>query len=255
MVQIQPTVVGNWKMNGLKRDMGEIDRICEHVQELGSNLRSYVMVCPPVTLIPLIVDRCASSGVMIGAQDCHIETKGAHTGDLSAEMLRDAGAEAVIIGHSERRGDHGETNTLVRAKSEAAHKAGLIAIVCIGETEGQRRYGLTLSVLGRQLTASVPSGATAVNTIIAYEPVWAIGTGITPTPEDVETAHTFIRKHLTLVPGVRDGERMRLLYGGSVKPSNAHELLFVGHVDGALVGGASLKADDFCGIIDAFVAR
>ncbi len=255
MVQIQPFAAGNWKMNGLKRDLDEIESLCEHVQALGSNLRSHVMVCPPVTLIPLVVDRCASSGVMVGAQDCHTAKEGAHTGDVSAEMLHDAGAEAVIVGHSERRGDHGETDAMVKAKSEAAHRAGLIAIVCIGETEGQRRYGLTFNVLGRQLSASVPNGASAVNTIIAYEPVWAIGTGVTPSPEDVEKAHAFIRKHLIRMRGVSDGERMRLLYGGSVKPSNAGELLSVGHVDGALVGGASLKANDFCGILDAFVTK
>jgi triosephosphate isomerase len=180
-----------------------------------------------------------------------VAASGAHTGDVSAEMLRDAGAVAVIVGHSERRGDHGETDRIVRAKAEAAHRAGLTAIVCVGETIGERRAGLTLAVVARQVAASLPDGAQAGKTVVAYEPVWAIGTGVTPTPADVAEVHAAIRAQLVERFGAT-GRGMRILYGGSVKPSNARELMSIQNVDGALVGGASLKAADFLGILDAY---
>lgn len=255
MVQRKPLVAGNWKMNGLAADLGEISRCCEHVSELGTSLAAEVMFCPPATLISATVEQCRSARVAVGAQDCHVAQSGAHTGDLSAHMLRDAGASAVIVGHSERRGDHGETDALVGAKAAAAHDAGLTAIVCIGETAGQRHYGLTLNVLERQISGSVPNAATGSNTIIAYEPVWAIGTGLTPTPDDVANAHAFMRERLGGLIGAAEAAQIRLLYGGSVKPANARELMQIADVDGALVGGASLKANDFCGIIDAFVTK
>jgi triosephosphate isomerase len=211
------------------------------------------MICPPATLIPALAQAAAGSRMLVGGQDCHVAASGAHTGDISAEMLRDAGAVAVIVGHSERRSDHGETYRIVRAKAEAAHRAGLTAIVCVGETIGERRAGLTLAVVARQVAASLPDGATAENTVVAYEPVWAIGTGVTPTPADVAEVHAAIRAQLVERFGAGGGG-MRILYGGSVKPSNARELMSIQDVDGALVGGASLKAADFLGILEAYRA-
>ena len=209
------------------------------------------MICPPATLVAALAEAAKGSTLLVGGQDCHANPNGAHTGDVSAEMLGDAGANAVIVGHSERRMDHGELNSQVRAKAEAAHRAGLSAIICVGETAGERAIGLTLDVVGRQLAGSVPKGATAANTVIAYEPVWAIGTGLTPTANDVAVVHKAIREALAKLVGA-EADKMRLLYGGSVKSSNAKELMSVANVDGALVGGASLKADDFCGIIAAY---
>jgi triosephosphate isomerase len=188
-----------------------------------------------------------AKGIAIGAQDCHPKASGAHTGDISAEMLKDAGATAVIVGHSERRADHGESNELVRQKAEAAWRAGLTAIVCIGETQSQRDAGQTLDICRGQLEGSLPDGARADNLVVAYEPVWAIGTGLTPTTEDVEQIHHFIRETLGGRFN-REGAMMRILYGGSVKPGNAQELMGVANVNGALVGGASLKAADFLAI-------
>ena len=211
-----------------------------------------VMLCPPATLVLALAQASAGSRLMIGAQDCHENVSGAHTGDVSAAMLKDAGAIAVIVGHSERRGDHGELDADVRLKAEAAHGAGLIAIVCVGETAGQRASGLTLDVVGRQLKGSLPTGATAANTVIAYEPVWAIGTGLVPTAADVAEVHRFMRQALGELCGKTELAAMRLLYGGSVKASNAKELMGIANVDGALVGGASLKADDFLGIVAAY---
>jgi triosephosphate isomerase (TIM) len=189
--------------------------------------------------------------VRIGAQDSHAEPSGAFTGDLSAEMLKDAGAVAVIVGHSERRGHHGETDADVRKKALAAHRAGLMAIVCVGETRGEREAGRALAVVGAQLDGSLPDAATAENLVVAYEPVWAIGTGLTPTPADVAEMHGFIRRQLVARYG-EAGQGMRILYGGSVKPSNAAELMAVADVDGALVGGASLKADEFLAIASVY---
>ena len=250
MAEIQPLVAGNWKMNGTQESLGEIRAMCERAARIGA--RPHLMICPPATLISRVKGLVAASPIQVGAQDCHTAESGAHTGDISAEMLKDAGASAVIVGHSERRGDHGESDALVRAKALAAHRAGLIAIICIGETEGQRRYELTLPVLGRQVRASVPESATAANTIIAYEPVWAIGTGLTPTTDDVAEAHAFIRQTLAEHLGEEAAGGMRILYGGSVKPANAAELMSVANVNGALVGGASLKAEDFFGIVAAY---
>jgi triosephosphate isomerase len=210
-----------------------------------------LMVCPPFTLLALFAGMAKGSRLAVGAQDCRAEPSGAFTGDISAEMLADAGATAVIVGHSERRTYYHETDAAVRAKAQAAWRAGLTAIVCVGETRDQRETGQALDVVGTQLDGSIPDGATAQNLVVAYEPVWAIGTGLTPTPADVAEAHGFIRKRLTARLGAA-GEGVRILYGGSVKPSNAAELMAVADVDGALVGGASLKADDFLAIAAAY---
>ncbi len=247
---IKPLVAGNWKMNGLRASLGEITAIAEAVgPALGANVD--VMICPPAPLVPLAVETGKGTPVAIGAQDCHAKVSGAHTGDVSAEMLADAGASAVIVGHSERRADHDESDETVRAKAEAAWRAGLVAIICLGESEGERKSGATLDVIAGQLAGSVPEGATAANTVVAYEPIWAIGTGLTPTAGDVAEVHAALRKDLSARFGAQ-GEAMRLLYGGSVKPSNAGELMAVENVNGALVGGASLKAVDFVGILKAY---
>ena len=245
----RPLVAGNWKMNGLKAAAAEFARIVQRYAEL--RLRADLMVCPPVTLIAAFGAMAAGSGVAVGAQDCHPEPSGAFTGDISAEMLADAGASAVIVGHSERRSLHHETDALVRAKALAAHRAGLAAIVCVGEMREQREAGETLAVVRHQLDGSLPEAATAANLIVAYEPVWAIGTGLTPTPADVAEVHADVRARLAGRYGA-EGHAIRILYGGSVKPANARELLAVAHVDGALVGGASLKAEDFLGIAAAY---
>jgi triosephosphate isomerase len=205
------------------------------------------MVCPPATVIATFAAAARGSALAIGAQDCHAAASGPHTGDISAEMLADAGACAVIVGHSERRTDHHETDADVCAKAQAVWRAGLIAIVCVGERRAEREARKTLEIVGRQLEGSLPDGATAGKLVVAYEPVWAIGTGLTPTQDDVAEVHAFVRKQLAERFG-GDGGRIRILYGGSVKPGNAKELLTVSDVNGALVGGASLKAEDFLGI-------
>ncbi len=248
---VKPMVVGNWKMNGLKAALSEALAVDEALAEAGATVGSEVMICPPATLVMVMSELSGKGGMTVGGQDCHTAETGAHTGDVSAEMLADAGATAVILGHSERRADHGETDQLVRQKVVAAHRAGLVAIVCVGETIGQRNAALTLDVVSRQLAGSLPDEATAANTVIAYEPVWAIGTGLTPQVTDVAEVHAMIRSRLRERFG-EDGEGMRILYGGSVKPSNAAELMGVDHVNGALVGGASLKAKDFLGIVDVY---
>ncbi len=249
-VSPRPLVAGNWKMNGLRAALGEIGLMA---QAYDATLKAKVdlLVCPPATLLQAAASAAAGSGIGIGAQDCHPKASGAHTGDLSAEMIADAGATAIIVGHSERRADHGESDAVVRAKAEAAIRAGLVAIVCVGETEGQRRGGETLAVVGSQLDGSIPPGLTGAQLVVAYEPVWAIGTGLTPTPADVAEVHAFIRARLAILLGA-DGAGVRILYGGSVKPSNAAELMAMPNVDGALVGGASLKAEDFMGIAAAY---
>ena len=242
---IRPLIAGNWKMNGLRASAAEFGQIAQGSAELWRNVD--LLICPPAPLIFTFAAVALGSRLQVGGQDCHPKPSGAHTGDISAEMLADAGATHVIVGHSERRADHGETDALVRQKAEAAWRAGLVAIVCIGETQDQRDAGQTLDVCGGQLGGSLPEGATAANLVVAYEPVWAIGTGRTPTSADVEQVHRFIRDRLTeRFSG--EGARMRLLYGGSVKPSNAAELMAVANVNGALVGGASLKAADFLAI-------
>ena len=235
---------GNWKMNGLTAALAELDAIA--ARDNGCD----VLICPPATLITAAV---AHSGeVAIGGQDCHAKDAGAHTGDISAAMLRDAGASHVILGHSERRTDHAETDPQVAAKAGAAYGAGLVAVICIGETEAERDGGQTLDVIATQLAGSVPDAATAANTVIAYEPVWAIGTGRTPTNDQIAEVHALMRDRLAA--RFADGADFTLLYGGSVKPGNASEIFDIPHVNGALVGGASLKAADFGPIIDALAA-
>lgn len=206
-----------------------------------------LLVCPPATLVASFAAAAQGSGVAIGAQDCHAEAAGAYTGDISAEMLADAGAVAVIVGHSERRTLHQETDAQVRAKTLAAWRAGLTAMVCIGETRAERDAGRALDVIGRQLDGSLPEGASGTKLVVAYEPVWAIGTGLAPTPENVGDAHRFVRQRLSTRFGA-EGQKILILYGGSVKASNAKELMSVADVDGALVGGASLKAGEFLAI-------
>ena len=242
---IQPLIAGNWKMNGLKASMAEFEAMLAGAKALAG--KAGLLVCPPATLVAAFADKAKGREIAFGAQDCHPKASGAHTGDISAEMLADAGAKAIIVGHSERRADHGESDALVRRKAEAAWRAGLTAIVCIGETQAQRDGGQALHICGGQLNGSLPDGATSANLVVAYEPVWAIGTGLTPTTADVEQVHRFIRDTLTdRFKG--EGAKVRILYGGSVKPSNAAELMAVANVNGALVGGASLKAADFLAI-------
>lgn len=245
---IRPLVAGNWKMNGLKSSLAEVQAM---VAGLNSSAPVDVLLCPPATLLSRMAESLSQAAIAVGGQDCHAQASGAHTGDVSAEMLKDAGASAVIVGHSERRADHGESDAVVQAKAAAAHRAGLTAIVCVGETESERRAGQALEVVRRQLAGSLPETCRAADTIVAYEPVWAIGTGLTPTPDDVAEVHVAIRTALVERFG-EEGQTMRILYGGSVKPSNARELMAVPNVNGALVGGASLKAADFLGIIAAY---
>lgn len=244
---MQKLAAGNWKMNGTAAALAEVKALLAAHPAPGCEM----LLCPPATLLGQMADLAAGTALRVGGQDCHTKTAGAHTGDISAAMLADAGASHVILGHSERRADHGETDALVRAKTEAAWAAGLIAVVCVGETEAERDAGRTLDVVGTQLAGSLPEGASAENTVIAYEPVWAIGTGRTATMEQITEVHAFLRRTLSERFG-DEGEKMRLLYGGSVKPGNAGEISALPNVDGALVGGASLKADDFLQIIKAF---
>ncbi len=239
-------------MNGLAASLGEARKVQTALKpEVAAG--ADVMICPPATLVAALAHEARGSPLLVGAQDCHASASGAHTGDIAAEMLKDAGASAVIVGHSERRSAHGERSLDVRGKATAAHRAGLVAIVCIGETAGERRAKLTLDVVARQLAASLPDDANAHNTVVAYEPVWAIGTGLTASPGDVAEVHGFLRGALAERFG-EPGRGMRILYGGSVKPDNARELMAVPEVNGALVGGASLKADDFLAIVAACAA-
>ncbi|WP_395459641.1 triose-phosphate isomerase [Azospirillum melinis] len=239
-------IAGNWKMNGLKADALDL------ASDLAGRLKGAgpvafdMLVCPPFPLLFPVGEAIADSPLALGGQDCAPKTSGAHTGDVAPTMLKDAGCRFVILGHSERRADHGESDAVVNAKAVAAHKEGLVAIVCVGETEGQRDAGQANAVVSGQLAGSIPAGATAENTVIAYEPVWAIGTGKTATPDDVKAMHAHIRAELD--GKIAESAKVRILYGGSVKPGNAAELMAVENVDGALVGGASLKADDFWAI-------
>ena len=243
---IRPLIAGNWKMNGLKASSAEFEAMLAGAP--GVAAKADLLVCPPATLIAAFAEKARGSNtIAIGAQDCHPRASGAHTGDLSAEMLADAGASAIIVGHSERRADHGESDALVRQKTEAVWRAGLTAIVCIGETQQQRDAGQALDICRGQLDLSLPDQTKADNLVVAYEPVWAIGTGLTPTVGDVQQIHKFIRDFL-IARFNGEGARTRILYGGSVKPSNAAELMAVENVNGALVGGASLKAADFLAI-------
>jgi triosephosphate isomerase len=243
----RPLIAGNWKMNGLKADGVAL------AQGVAAKLTASppavdLLVCPPATLVDAVAKAVAGSGLAVGGQDCHAEKSGAHTGDVSAVMLKDLGASHVIVGHSERRADHGESSAVVRAKATAAQAAGLVAIICLGETEAERDSGRTLAVVEAQFDGSLPEGATPENTVIAYEPVWAIGTGRTPTLDEVAEVHRSIRDLAEKALGSAAASRLRILYGGSMKPSNAKELLAIADVDGGLIGGASLKVDDFWAI-------
>ncbi|MDJ0638018.1 MAG: triose-phosphate isomerase [Paracoccaceae bacterium] len=243
---MQKLAAGNWKMNGTAEVLAEIAALAAAEPTPACE----VLICPPATLLSRLSDAAKGSPIRTGAQDCHANEGGAHTGDISAEMVADAGGHYIIVGHSERRADHAETDAIVRAKAEAAWRAGLSAIICIGETLEEREAGRTIEVVGGQLAGSVPDGATGVNTVIAYEPVWAIGTGKVPTLDEIGAVHDDIRTRLVDRFGATAND-MRLLYGGSVKPGNAAEIFGVSNVDGALVGGASLKAADFAGIVSA----
>jgi len=247
---IRPLVAGNWKMNGLKSALGELE-IMRDASKPGNNPNHDMLVCVPFTLLAQAAEMASRSSFNIGAQDCHKNINGAHTGDISVEMIADCGAEAAIVGHSERRTDHGETNVQVLEKAVAVLNWGHMAIICIGESESQRKSGETLKVLKAQMDGSIPDSPANGEIVLAYEPIWAIGTGLTPTVEDVREAHKFMREELVGRFG-DSGKSIRLLYGGSVKPSNAKELLGIENVDGALVGGASLKAVDFLGICAAY---
>lgn len=246
---IKPLVAGNWKMNGVRDSLTELKAIAAGVESLAGKIDT--LICPPATLLYVSTALVTDSQLRIGAQDCHTAQSGAYTGDISAAMIADSFGTFAIVGHSERRTLHKEDDALVRAKAEAAIAADLTAIICIGETEAERKSGATLDVLKRQLAGSVPDGATAKTVVVAYEPVWAIGTGLTPTAADVEEAHAFLRAELK---GRFDGEggKVRILYGGSVKPSNAKELMSIANVDGALIGGASLKSADFLAICQVY---
>lgn len=239
---------GNWKMNGGAAELAQIRELLPVVQDAGCE----VLICPPATLIDRMRALIAGAPLAVGGQDCHMATAGAHTGDIAAGMLADAGASYAIVGHSERRSDHGESDATVKAKAEAAIAAGLTVIVCVGETLEDRDAGRTVDVVGTQLAGSLPEGASAANTVIAYEPVWAIGTGRVATTEQIAEVHGFLRSDLAA--RVTDAPDVRLLYGGSVKPDNAAEIFAVENVDGALVGGASLKAADFSAIVTALDA-
>jgi triosephosphate isomerase len=241
----RPLIAGNWKMNGLQGANAELRKILDVARDLTAV--TDILVCPPATLIAGFAALARGTGVAIGAQDYHPEAFGAFTGDISAEMLKDAGASAVIVGHSERRAAHHETDADVRAKALAARRAGLLAVVCIGETRTEREAGHTIAVVRGQLAGSLPDGARADTIAIAYEPVWAIGTGLTPSVGDVAQVHDCIRRELEMRYGDA-AAGIRILYGGSVKPANAAELMAVANVDGALVGGASLKAEEFLAI-------
>lgn len=246
--QPRPMVVGNWKMNGLSRSRHELERLIAKLEQ--QKPRCEVWLCPPATLLSQFAAVAKGSPVRLGAQDCHVAPSGAHTGDLSAEMLKDVGARAVILGHSERRKDHGETDALVRLKVEAAFRAGLLAIVCVGETETERDAGRTTAVIRAQLEGSIPATGGG-KIVVAYEPVWAIGTGRTPKAQEIVDAHREIRE-LLAARLQAEPHSLRVLYGGSVKPDNAAPILSLPGVDGALVGGASLKASDFLAIIRVY---
>ncbi|MCC5970503.1 MAG: triose-phosphate isomerase [Pararhodobacter sp.] len=240
MPQRRKIAAGNWKMHGLGASLDEARALCAAFPKPGVD----ILLCPPATLLSRMRDALDGGAIALGGQDCHASESGAHTGDVSALMLADAGASHVILGHSERRADHGETSAQVAAKAQAARAAGLVAVICVGETLQEHDAGRTLDVVTAQLAHSLPAGANATNTIIAYEPVWAIGTGRTPTPEQISEVHTVLRARLP-DPGIR------LLYGGSVNAANAASIFAISDVDGALVGGASLKAQDFGAIVRA----
>jgi triosephosphate isomerase len=247
MTHRRKLAAGNWKMNGTAADLAEVEALLA----AQSARECDVLICPPATLLSRMSDLVSETGITTGGQDCHAEINGAHTGDISADMLLDAGAEYVILGHSERRADHNETDQDVRDKARAAITTGLKVIICIGETLTEREAANTLGIIGGQLAGSIPDLVTGENLVVAYEPIWAIGTGKVPTPDQIGEAHDFIRARLEKRLGSGVGRSTRILYGGSVKASNATEIFAVSNVDGALVGGASLKASDFLPIINA----
>jgi triosephosphate isomerase len=252
-VSRRPLVAGNWKMNGLQAEAEALATdLARRTWAVGAPAFDLVL-CPPFTLVARVAAAVAGSGIALGGQDCHAEAKGAHTGDISAAMLADLGCSFVIVGHSERRADHGENDALVKAKAETALAAGLCAIVCIGETAAERQAGRTLATVAGQLDASLPAGADAVHTVIAYEPVWAIGSGRTPSAEEVQEVHAHIRAELAERLGGDEAGAIRILYGGSVKPENAAALLTLADVDGGLIGGASLDANGFWSIAESCV--
>jgi triosephosphate isomerase (TIM) len=242
-------IAGNWKMNGLSGSISLATAIRDGAASLPEGVD--LLVCPPATLVAAVSQALRGSAVAVGGQDCHPQESGAHTGDISAEMLADAGARHVIVGHSERRDHHGETDELVKQKAAAAHRAGLVAVACVGETREQREAGKALDIVRSQVLALLDQSVNSQNMVIAYEPVWAIGTGLTPTVNDVAEVHAAIRESLVSVIGAEQAAGLKILYGGSVKPSNAKELMAVENVDGALVGGASLVAADFLAIARA----
>jgi triosephosphate isomerase len=246
MAKLRHLVAGNWKMNGSRAMAAQL---IADLKAQSSGLNADLLVCPPFPYLIHAHEFLTGSTIALGAQDCAPQESGAHTGDVAAMMLKDCGARYVILGHSERRTDHGESSAEVAAKAKAAQAAGLIAIICVGETDHQRVAGDTLKVVESQIVNSIPQGSSPANLVVAYEPVWAIGTGKTPTAGDVEVVHAHIRK--LLISGQKDGQGVKILYGGSVKPANAAELMAVPEVNGALVGGASLKAADFLGIAAA----
>jgi triosephosphate isomerase len=241
-------IAGNWKMNSSLLDS------TQRVKQLSLILSSFsanidVVVCPPFTSLQAVVDVCDKVRISVGAQDCHFNVKGAHTGDISADMLKDVGCRYVVLGHSERRADHFETNDLINKKVVATINAGLTPIICVGETKEQKEKGLTLSIIKEQLVGCIPSVSNAENTVIAYEPIWAIGTGLTPTNDDIAKIHLEIRKMLSHITSTDNANKMRILYGGSLNPKNAKEILSIEDVDGGLIGGASLLAEDFYEVI------
>lgn len=241
---------GNWKMNGTRAALAELDALAAAHPAAAVD----ILICPPATLIAEAARRMAAHPVTIGGQDCHAAGSGAHTGDISAAMLADAGARAVILGHSERRQDHRETSALVAQKARAAHAAGLTAVICLGETLSEHESGRTLDVIAGQFRASLPDAVTAADTVLAYEPVWAIGSGLTPSPAQIAEVHGVLRALLSERLGAAEADALRLLYGGSVKPGNAAAIFAIPDVDGALVGGASLKQADFSPIVSALEA-
>ncbi len=247
----RPLVAGHWTMNGLRADgLARASAIRDHVK--ATPPRCDVVLCPPASLLWPLGETLKGSAVALGAQDCHEKASGAHTGDLAVAMIAETGARYVIVGHSERRAGHGETDAMVAAKAAAARAAGLVPIICVGESQAERDAGRALEVVSRQVKGSVPAGAIAADTVLAYEPIWAIGTGRTPTTADIEEVHAAVRKAWAQLDGGRaDAAKLRVLYGGSVKGANAAAILALAEVDGALVGGASLDAADFCAIIEA----
>ena len=247
----RPLIAGNWKMNGLLNSVNELASVLANKLDPKEVTHFDMLICPPATLLSKIADIIDKSGLLLGGQDCHSEKSGAYTGDISAEMLKELGCSHLILGHSERRAGYDETNDLVKLKTEAALAQNLTAIICVGETEAERKQGLEIEVVRSQILGSIPDQANATNIVIAYEPVWAIGSGLTPTTKEVQDVHSLIRETLADKIGEKEADRVRLLYGGSVKPSNAVEFMSLTDVDGALVGGASLSSSDFWAIAES----